>query len=71
MLNQNHHVAKIEFTRQTALYKEEMVAVFDDRDYTENRVKKIIQSYDNFPRVIICEKEDFEAVFRSLNEENL
>ena len=45
-----------------------MVALFDERDFTEEQVNKIIRLYDVYRGVIMINKVTYEKVFRSLIE---
>lgn len=64
----NSYVMKIEYeTLVGGVIKQKMVALFDSRDYKESLVRKIIQSYDSYPKIIMILKDDFENVFRSMN----
>lgn len=61
-----HKVALIEYRREFGLLHEDMVALFDERDFTEEQVSKIIRLYDTYRGVIMIDKKTYEMVFRSL-----
>ena len=66
MANFKHKVKMIEYRREFGLLHEDMVALFDERDFTEEQVNKIIRLYDVYRGVIMIDKETYEMVFRSL-----
>ena len=61
-----HKVSLIEYRREFGLLHEDMVALFDSRDFTEEQVNKIIRLYDVYRGVIMIDKVTYEKVFRSL-----
>lgn len=61
-----HKVKMIEYRRELGLLHEDMVALFDERDFTEEQVNKIIRLYDVYRGVIMTDKTTYEMVFRSL-----
>ena len=61
-----HKVKMIEYRREFGLLHEDMVALFDERDFTEEQVNKIIRLYDVYRGVIMIDKATYEMVFRSL-----
>ena len=61
-----HKVALIEYRREFGLLHEDMVALFDERDFTEEQINKIIRLYDTYRGVIMADKKTYEMVFRSL-----
>lgn len=61
-----HKVKMIEYRRELGLLHEDMVALFDERDFTEEQVSKIIRLYDVYRGVIMIDKQTYEMVFRSL-----
>ena len=61
-----HKVTMIEYRREFGLLHEDMVALFDERDFTEEQVNKIIRLYDVYRGVIMIDKATYEMVFRSL-----
>jgi hypothetical protein len=61
-----HKVKMIEYRRELGLLHEDMVALFDERDFTEEQVNKIIRLYDVYRGVIMIDKQTYEMVFRSL-----
>lgn len=61
-----HKVAMIEYRRELGLLHEDMVALFDERDFTEEQVNKIVRLYDVYRGVIMIDKTTYEMVFRSL-----
>lgn len=61
-----HHVAMVPYTEELGLLKLEKVALFDERDFTEEQVSKIIRLYSEYKGVIMITKETYEQVFRSL-----
>ena len=61
-----HKVKMIEYRRELGLLHEDMVALFDERDFTEEQVNKIIRLYDVYRGVIMTDKATYEMVFRSL-----
>ena len=63
-----HKVKMIEYRRKFGLLHEDMVALFDERDFTEEQVNKIIRLYDVYRGVIMIDKVTYEKVFRSLIE---
>lgn len=66
MFKNNHKVTMIEYKNQIGLIQEDMVALFDKRDYSEEQIKKIIKLYDSYKGVIMISKRTYETVFRSL-----
>ena len=44
----------------------DMVALFDERDFTAKEIKAIIQTHDFHHGVIMIDKPTYEMVFRSL-----
>lgn len=61
-----HKVKMIEYRRELGLLHEDMIALFDERDFTEEQVNKIIRLYDVYRGVIMTDKATYEMVFRSL-----
>lgn len=66
MLAFEHKVALIEYRREFGLLHEDMVALFDERDFTEEQVNKIVRLYDTYRGIIMTDKKTYEQVFRSL-----
>lgn len=65
------HVSRIDFTQNLwGLAEEEMTAVFDDRDITEEEVNQIIRSgeYTSSSKVAIMPLKTFQIVFRSVRD---
>lgn len=65
------HVSRIDFTQCLwGLASEEMTAVFDDRDITEEEVNQIIRSgeYTSSSKVAIMPLKTFQIVFRSVRD---
>lgn len=67
MENKNH-VMMIEFVQHIGPYQEEMVALFDERDISEDEVRFAIQEYPvgYDARIVIIFRQQYETVFRSL-----
>lgn len=61
-----HKVAMVEYRREFGLLHKDMVALFDERDFTEEQVNKIVRLYDVYRGVIMIDKATYEMVFRSL-----
>lgn len=66
------HVMLIEFTQHIGPYQEQMVALFDERDFSEEEARAAIQE---FPlgydvRIVVMSKQQYETVFRSLKQKN-
>lgn len=66
-MNNTHHIARIDFEQKwpngLSVFN---VALFDDRDLTEDEALKLIreEAYDN--RLVVMAQAQFETVFRSL-----
>lgn len=66
-MNNAHHIARIDFEQKwpngLSVFN---VALFDDRDLTEDEALKVIreEAYDN--RLVVMDQAQFETVFRSL-----
>lgn len=62
------YVARIDFEYNIGPYKENMVALFDSRDLTQeeanNEIKLYPQGYNK--KIIFMSLQQFETVFRSL-----
>lgn len=71
MLNFNHHIKMIEYKDYyTDEIFEEMVALFDERDLSEKKVIRIINTCPEHPKVVMMPKTTYENVFRSLMNHN-
>lgn len=70
-MNKNHHVKLIEFYEMHGPIKVDKVALFDDRDFTEEEVVKIINDdvYEWYSKLIVTDKRNYDTVFRSLKGE--
>ena len=70
-MNTNHHVKTIEYTEKYDFWTEQdKVALFDDRDISEEEVNKLIREGDEYhPHVISMIKKQYDNVFRSLKGE--
>lgn len=44
----------------------DMVALFDERDFTAKEIKDIIQIHDFYHGIIMIDKPTYDMVFRSL-----
>ena len=66
-----HHVKMIEYTSYWIFGGyENKVALFDDRDITEEEVKRLIRQEDEkHPYVVFITKTQYNNVFRSLKGE--
>lgn len=65
------HVSRIDFTQCLwGLASEEMTAVFDDRDITEEEVNHLIQSgaWETSDKVVVMPLKTFQKVFRSVQD---
>ena len=67
----DHHVKMIEYTEKWDMWSEQdNVALFDDRDISEEEVNKLIREGDEYhPYVVFMTKKQYENVFRSLKGE--
>lgn len=62
-----HNVKMIQYKKFIGgAIKIDMVALFDERDFTEKEIKTIIQTYDFYKGVIMIDKDTYQQVFRSL-----
>ena len=70
-MNTNHHVKMIEYTEKYDFWAEQdNVALFDDRDISEEEVNKLIRErYEYHPHVVFMTKKQYDNVFRSLKGE--
>jgi hypothetical protein len=70
-MNTDHHVKLIEFYEMHGPIKVDKVALFDDRDFTEEEVVKIIKDdvYEWYSKLIVTDKRNYDTVFRSLKGE--
>ena len=70
-MNTNHHVKMIEYTEKYDFWAEQdNVALFDDRDISEEEVNKLIREGDEYyPHVVFMTKKQYDDVFRSLKGE--
>ena len=70
-MNTNHHVKMIEYTERYDFWTEQdNVALFDDRDISEEEVNKLIRErYEYHPHVAFMTKKQYDNVFRSLKGE--
>lgn len=70
-MNTNHHVKMIEYTEKYDFWAEQdNVALFDDRDISEEEVNKLIRGGDEYyPHVVFMTKKQYNNVFRSLKGE--
>ena len=67
----NHHVKMIEFYEMHGSIKVDKIVLFDDRDFTEEEVVKIIKDdvYEWYSKLIVTDKRNYNTVFRSLKGE--
>lgn len=70
-MNTPHHVKMIEYTEKFDMWcEQDNVALFDDRDISEEEVNKLIREGDEYhPRVVFITKTQYDNVFRSLKGE--
>lgn len=70
-MNINHHVKMIEYTEKWDMWcEQDKVALFDDRDISEEKVNKLIRKGDEYdPHVVFITKTQYNNVFRSLKGE--
>lgn len=63
-----HHVKMIKFTERYGDLKVDQVALYDGRDFTEDKAKRIIEHDETYYTngIIVMDKRDYERVFRSL-----
>jgi len=67
MANFKHKVKMIQYKKFIGgITETDMVALFDERDFTAKEIKTIIQTHDFYHGVIMIDKETYEMVFRSL-----
>lgn len=67
--NMEHSIAMLSFTRQYYPgLTSEMVALFDDRDLTEEEARRLISADEYSSNLIVMTKTQYETVFRSLME---
>ena len=66
-----HHIKMIEYIERFDMWAEQdNVALFDERDITEEKVNKLIREGDEYhPYVVFMTKKQYENVFRSLKGE--
>lgn len=70
-MNTNHHVKMIEYVEKYDFWcDQDKVALFDDRDISEEEVNKLIRAGDEYhPHVVFITKTQYDNVFRSLKGE--
>nr|DAF80926.1 MAG TPA: hypothetical protein [Bacteriophage sp.] len=70
-MNTDHHVKLIEFYEMHGPIKVDKIVLFDDRDFTEEEVVKIIKDdvYEWYSKLIVTDKRNYDTVFRSLKGE--
>lgn len=63
-------IKKIEFSEKYHGLRRRLkkIALFDDKDITEKRVRKLIRESEYNDFVIICYEEQFNNVFKSLKK---
>lgn len=67
MANFKHKVKMIQYKKFIGgVIEADMVALFDERDFTAKEIKTIIQTHDFYHGVIMTDKQTYEMVFRSL-----
>lgn len=62
-----HNIKMVQYKKfEGGVIETDMVALFDERDFTEKEIKTIIQTHDFYHGVIMIDKPTYEMVFRSL-----
>ena len=61
-----HKISMIEYKRNICPFYEDMVALFDERDFPEKQVRQIVRLYDTYRGIIMTDKKTYEKVFRSI-----
>lgn len=61
-----HKISMIEYKRNIGPFYEDMVALFDERDFPEKQVRQIVRLYDTYRGIIMTDKKTYEKVFRSI-----
>lgn len=65
----DHHVACITYQLRYPSCKQDMVALFDERDLSEKEALRIIRADAYDKRLITMSQTQYETVFRSLKGE--
>ena len=65
----NHHVMCIEYDQVWPGATVHMVALFDERDLTEEEARRLIRSEFGSPNLVTMGKDQYMTVFRSLKEQ--
>ena len=70
-MNTNHHVKLIEFCEIREPVRIDKIALFDDRDFTEEEVLDIVKNdiYEWYSKLIVINKRNYDIVLRSLKGE--
>ena len=62
-----HNIKMIQYKKFIGgVIETDMVALFDERDFTAKEIKDIIQTHDFYYGVIMIDKPTYEMAFRSL-----
>lgn len=65
----SHHVMIIEYDEVWPGATVPMVALFDERDLTEEEARRLIRSEFGSPKLVTMGKDQYMTVFRSLKEQ--
>ncbi len=70
-MNKDHHIKLIEFYEMHGPIKVDKIALFDDRDFTEEEVLDIVKNdiYEWYSKLIVINKRNYDIVLRSLKGE--
>ena len=63
------HLKLMTYTQDWGSFAIDMVAIFDDRNISEDKVNRQILAGEESPAVIICTNEQFEKVFSKVFKE--
>lgn len=61
-----HKMLMIEYKKNIGPFYEDMVALFDERDFSEKQVRQIVRLYDTYRGIIMIDKKTYEKAFRSI-----
>lgn len=70
-MNTDHHIKFVEFCEIREPIRIDKIALFDDRDFTEEEVLDIVKNdiYEWYSKLIVINKRNYDIVLRSLKGE--
>lgn len=62
------HIMMCQYTERWPSIERRMVALFDERDFSENEVLRLVNSHqaENNENIVVITQHQFDIVFRSL-----